>query len=89
MNKSIKKAITTFRRKKRIYVKYNNPSTEEDFIEAKNDLHNLIETAIQNHWKDFQNETSQLPQQKFWKQITNLVNQRSFIVSGLQNAGKI
>ena len=78
MNKSIKKAITTFRRKKRIYVKYNNPSTEEDFIEAKNDLHNLIETAIQNHWKDFQNETSQLPQQKFWKQITNLVNQRSF-----------
>ena len=33
-------------------IKYDNPSTEEDSLEVKNDLHNLIEIEVKNHWKD-------------------------------------
>ena len=77
MKDSIKKAIKDFRRHKRLYVKRNNPTNLENFSDAKSRLESLIRNEIDNHWKNFQNETAQLPQQKFWKKITNFVNDRS------------
>ena len=32
---------------------------------------------MNNRWKNFQNETADPPQNKFWKKITNLINDRS------------
>ena len=32
---------------------------------------------MHKHWKHFQNETAELPQNKFWKKVTNLINERS------------
>ena len=62
---------------KRVNIKWDNPTTKADLEQARQNLEKIIQNEMNNHWKHFQNETAGLPQNKFWKKITNLINDKS------------
>ena len=58
MNDHVKKAIKSSG-------KWDNPTTKDDLDQARLNLEKIIQDEMHKHWKHFQNETAELPQNKF------------------------